>query len=150
MLGSFPRAKRLQRTNLDNIFKHLMGSHAYNIQAQVAAIHAQQEKDRIMSKMSHDRVQFTLSMHNMSKGRTAHRRILKQAFGTSVDVYNLRTDLTIVCRPSQFARFLIYRNEEIKANQIAGCNTFADMNPLLYPASSAGDIIDVSKNPHCG
>lgn len=101
-------------------------------------------------KMSHDRVQFTLSSHNLSKGRTAYRRILKQAFGTEFDTHNFRGKaLVIVCRPSQFARFMVYRNEAIQTSQISGCNTFAEMDPKLFTPDSCEDPVDVSKNPHC-
>lgn len=88
--------------------------------------------------MSHDRVKFFLGecYYNSGCKRDAMRDVLKKAFdlghGHSLSLMkNEYGGFWIVCRPSQFARFTIYRNE---ANQKNG---FVDLQTVLYqPAPS--------------
>lgn len=49
--------------------------------------------------------------------------------------------LEIICRPSQFARFLIYRNE------MGGANDFKGLQARLVTPASQPEVCDVSKNP---
>ena len=92
--------------------------------------------------MSRDRVRFELPecvlKHVGSTSGDAVRKALHEAFG--IDIYpSMRIcSRTIVCRPSQFARFLILRNE------YGGTNSFKELNAELFiPVSS--DVMDVSK-----
>lgn len=95
--------------------------------------------------MSRDRVHFTLDTYGLDlQTRTAFKR----AFGIDPPAGpNTRpggycdTTVTVVCRPSQFARFLIYRNDE------GGKNAFKNLNPKLVEIEN---ILDVSINPKGG
>jgi hypothetical protein len=97
--------------------------------------------------MSKDRVQFKLG----GRGEYCvgippkNREILaaRKAFGLSEQmccrIDHSRT--TIICRPSQFARFMIYRND------LGGANSFEDLEPKLIPARREEPFIDVSGAP---
>lgn len=85
--------------------------------------------------MSRDRVKFTLNTFALDhKVCTAFTK----AFG--VPPPSGGGDVTVICRPSQFARFLIYRNEE------GARNGFKDLNPVLFTPEDMGTL-DVSRNP---
>lgn len=69
------------------------------------------KKDKTMA-MSKDRVQFSLGYRYFQNSKIF--TVLLQAFGipqNSVPVPEEDRSLLITCRPSQFARFMIYRNE---------------------------------------
>jgi len=102
-----------------------------------------------------DRVRFIVPERNiaLSNGPDSHtfRQLLNECFGISgheingrqgtVDRYGQR-GLAIICRPSQFARFLIKRHE-------AGLpNRFMDLKPMLFEVNPAKDPIDVSDRPY--
>jgi hypothetical protein len=99
--------------------------------------------------MSHDRVEFKIDLATMNN---ATRKAFAKAFGhpmkmipktyvwPKASVVNQVT--TIVCRPSQFARFLIYRNE------LGGQNMFKELEPRLFvPEPAKPQPLDVSLNP---
>ncbi len=83
--------------------------------------------------MSHDRVRFFIDdcYYNNSSKMGILRDVLKQAFGlgrghSAQFMTNGYGGFYLICRPSQFARFLIYRNE-------AGIkNGFIDLRAKLY------------------
>jgi hypothetical protein len=95
--------------------------------------------------MSRDRVRFKIDPAAMS---SEARRAFMRAFGTSVPSGHFSScvdggKVTVICRPSQFARFLIFRNDE------GGRNGFKELEPQLFiPEESR--VVDVSKNPRDG
>ena len=96
--------------------------------------------------MSKDRVHF--EMRDNSCNHAATSRAAARAFGMPVHEAKRmleRADYApcvIVCRPSQFARFMIYRSEEVRSN------TFAQFKAELKDAESV-ERLDVSGNPRC-
>ena len=64
--------------------------------------------------MSTDRVHFTLDCALL--GKTGYQELLYRCFGMEYneyrDLYNKGVDLDIVCRPSQFARFIVLRETD--------------------------------------
>lgn len=83
--------------------------------------------------MSQDRVRFRLS------GDTVNARAAQRAFGlTCSHAYHaVCTKQTIICRPDQFARFIIYR----------GSGTTEQFHAKLIPAPEHCDTLDVTRNP---
>jgi hypothetical protein len=89
--------------------------------------------------MSSDRVHFDLDLQSIdSFTRTAYMK----TFGLQAPLHRVGHPgtVTIVCRPSQFARFLIYRNEA------GGRNLFKELNPKLVEANPE-TILDLSTRP---
>ena len=86
-----------------------------------------------------DRVKFVLSDSN--ENRSSCIEAAMKAFGMD------RTDATrafdyrrtIVCRPDQFGRFIVYRYETVRGNQIRS------LEPKLIPANDP-KLYDVSRN----
>ena len=96
--------------------------------------------------MSRDRVRFKLGGRAM--WMVADRGILsidlraaQRAFNLSPESVHNYDQITIICRPSQFARFLIYRNE------MGSRNDFKDLEAILVDAPREERVIDVSKEP---
>ena len=94
--------------------------------------------------MSRDRVKFNLPSVS-STHRCEYARILVDAFGITCSkadtlAGSMYKEHTIVCRPSRFARFLIYRNNSGIPNE------FKALNPVLF-TPQCDDVLDVSKNP---
>lgn len=97
--------------------------------------------------MSKDRVRFFVGNRYYDNCRDGAnysdtQRVLLKAFGISLNESHKLMDGTsgfwIVCRPSQFARFLIYRNE-------AGLkNGFMDLAAKLQPACGADPITQLA------
>ena len=95
--------------------------------------------------MTKDRVRFTLTGSMLIK--CGMNEVLNKAFNintrTAESYLNYDKDhdsktLTIICRPSQFARFLIYRNEaDID-------NSFKAINPELFVPDPKKAPLDVS------
>lgn len=77
------------------------------------------EREESEMSMSRDRVRFRLTENMLTHSKMPE--VLRRAFGVTADeVRRLREGrrgVVIVCRPSQFARFLIYRNEAGIHNQ---------------------------------
>lgn len=90
--------------------------------------------------MSSDRVEFTFTDNTNQRG--ANLAAAERAFGMCAAEARLAFDncKRIRCRPSQFARFLIYRSD------LVDCNRFASLRPKLIPAVPAEDFVDVSRN----
>jgi hypothetical protein len=96
--------------------------------------------------MSRDRVRFKLDASNAD---SATRRAFTSAFGQSLPhrpgySFSPGGKVVIVCRPSQFARFLIFRN----AND--GKNSFKELEAELFTPCVENQPIDVSTNPRQG
>ena len=100
--------------------------------------------------MSRDRVRFTIQPRHFcgtSRDQGLFRDILYDVFGIdrAVTFSRMEEEVTIVCRPSQFARFLIARN-------IAGLrNGFQELKPemfILEEESPKPVVYNVSKRHH--
>lgn len=96
--------------------------------------------------MSKDRVHFYLpGQTSEGPASRAQDNAAARAFGLSVaEAKGARQmRLEIVCRPSQFARFLIYRN------LYGGVNDFKGLEARLTnpPPPPPTEPVDVSKNP---
>lgn len=89
---------------------------------------------------SHDRVEFSLPVPP-SKDINSVQRAAVKAFGMHNNDFSpwreYHVPVKIRCRPSQFARFLIYRAEKVDVNQ------FANLNAILIPAET-NEFVDVS------
>lgn len=96
-----------------------------------------------MSNMSKDRVRFTIPSCRLEKKVSGDRmrNIIQRAFGECLGRCKW-SDVTIICRPSQFARFLIYGEE-------AGLqNMFAELKAEFFvPDDQKETVFDVSGNP---
>jgi len=97
--------------------------------------------------MSRDRVHFNLpeemctELSPVSKAATAAATV---AFGlTYQEMRSICMSRTrVICRPSQFARFMILRN------LYGGRNSFKELNAEIVPAITTPPEIDVSKRPN--
>ncbi len=91
--------------------------------------------------MSKDRVKFMLS--DTQDQKHMNIKAASRAFGISQSVARglfVRGSL-VICRPSQFARFIIYRVEEgITVNRIR------QLKPKLFTPEHSCEPFDVSKN----
>jgi hypothetical protein len=108
-----------------------------------------------MGKQSYDRVRFFLSEHRVNSDRAKFSDLLSYAFDLEITQFMTRSGylrlsgltlmgVMIECRPSQFARFLIKRNE------LGLNNGFKELFPRLYvpEAQEHTPFIDVSKRTH--
>lgn len=95
--------------------------------------------------MSYDQVKFNLA--DTDAQRVANINAAEKAFGISRGTATRIFDMhgLIVCRPSQFARFIIYRSEHIQTNRIAQLGAV-----LFTPGDDRTPPLDVSKNKHDG
>jgi hypothetical protein len=95
--------------------------------------------------MSRDRVHFTIPAMLLLK--TPIRECIEETLGINTGkLYKMgRADeaLHIVCRPSQFARFVILRSVKYKEP-----NNMAGLNMRLVAPPKEETAIDVSKNPN--
>jgi hypothetical protein len=87
--------------------------------------------------MSRDRVRFVIQPYGSDPATAA---AFVQAFKAPFPSAPMAQELTIVCRPSQFARFLIYRNDA------GGRNLFKELKPELFTPEAPKSEIDVSGN----
>ncbi len=95
--------------------------------------------EKVMT-MSKDRVRFSLGIQYLQA--TCIDSVLHRAFGVSGKqirkmLFCDRNSVDILCRPSQFARFLIYRNDAKITNG------FKDLNPKLIDPKSSATVINV-------
>ena len=97
--------------------------------------------------MSRDRVRFTLTPNVLGKCWQGYSEVCRRAFGQGLQG-DCTEGIDIICRPSQFARFLIYRSEAIHCRKIKGCNTFNELKAELF-TPECNTALDVSKNRHC-
>jgi hypothetical protein len=116
-------------------FQRLINDHPPLASADFSAI-----EQRILAtmSMSRDRVRFVLQPYG---GDSATAAAFLQAFKAPFPSAPMGQEVTIVCRPSQFARFLIYRNEA------GGRNLFKELKPELFTPQPKISEIDVSGNP---
>lgn len=95
--------------------------------------------------MSKDRVEFTLTTGTQTD-RNLHEtaRAAVRAFGFThtAALDHLHAHRRIRCRPSQFARFIIFRVEEGVTPNGIQC-----LAPELVPVREES-VVDVSKRPH--
>jgi hypothetical protein len=113
----------------------------------VAGLHDDAGDNRqvvVMSEMSKDRVEFTLMGNGRDEQPTI--RAAARAFGLQLNdacklvKANCGTGTRMRCRPSQFARFIVYRVEEgLAVNQVKA------LSPKLVP--DVPSMVDVSMNP---
>lgn len=96
--------------------------------------------------MSKDRVEFYLRVDGTSSA--ALGKVFKRAFGTDMPSRGAAHDgrstgefVKVICRPSQFARFLIWRNE-------AGLtNSFRELDARLVSGPAVvNPVCDVTNN----
>jgi len=97
-------------------------------------------EQRILARMSmsRDRVRFNLAPYGADQ---ATKDAFYKAFGAPFPSRPMGDIVIIVCRPSQFARFMIYRNE------FGGRNSFKELAPVLFTPDAPKSEIDVSGNP---
>lgn len=88
--------------------------------------------------MSKDRVEFDLNDYESNFKATVDAAVRAFAMTPQQANHAVRNGKRIRCRPSQFARFLIYRSENVSVNRF-GC-----LNAKLVPAVDHEEIIDVS------
>lgn len=97
-----------------------------------------------MSNMSKDRVRFYVGPKYSSYGDKI-KKVLQQAFDISYQescCLMQGNGFWITCRPSQFARFLIYRNEA------SITNGFMDLRAKLITTQAREGEIDVGERAH--
>lgn len=94
-------------------------------------------------KMSGDRVHFTISERDLVK--TRYRELIEETLGIKADHYKTSKPLKVICRPSQFARFIILRyTKYAEPNNMAGLEM-----KLVSPEPERPDnLIDCSRNPN--
>ena len=97
------------------------------------------------NRMSHDRVHMTLTAHRLERQtiRDCAYETLGLTLGDMMAAVREGKDLKIICRPSQFARFVILRH--VKYGEP---NNMADLNmKLVKPKPTVDQPIDVSDRP---
>lgn len=94
-------------------------------------------------KRSVDRVKFKLTLNYTSESPSDCQRVVSKAFNVTQEKARtlLEQEATIVCRPSQFARFIIMRNEAGITNWVK------NLNAELFIPEPESTIIDVSSRP---
>lgn len=88
--------------------------------------------------MSRDRVRFTLQPYGSDQPT---KDAFYKAFGAPFPSCPMGDFVIVVCRPSQFARFMIYRND------LGGKNSFKELAPTLFTPDAPKRELDVSGNP---
>ncbi len=93
------------------------------------------------SKMSKDRVRFTLTKEMLCSPRT--RTVAQEVFGENLPLgYSQRGPaITVICRLSQFARFLIARSHA------GSWDNFKDLRAELFVQKDVAVEWDVSQLP---
>lgn len=98
------------------------------------------------NKMSSDRVRFEWDTHGRTSDSAQVEKLFWLSFGMSSYDYRKMTrnhpdGWSVVCRPSQFARFLIFRN------QLGMRNGFKELNPVLFQMQKDNpSVIEVWSN----
>jgi hypothetical protein len=105
--------------------------------------HAPEYVARRPMVMSNDRVHFTMPYETGTEVNIAARKAAMFAFNLSeTEARRCMTESSrMICRPSQFARFLIKRNE------LGGRNNFKELNAELVMPPDHISVVDVSKRP---
>lgn len=117
---------------------------------QLAAREAVQKvQESTMARMSKDRVKFRLPSHYWEKA--GFKTLLTEAFNINEDqqhilyrsaVDSARQYAEVVCRPSQFARFLILRQDTPGFQ-----NMFKELHAELFTPLVVDAPVDISTNP---
>jgi hypothetical protein len=96
-------------------------------------------KEKYTMAKSKDQVKFKIPTHRLED--SSYQRVIKEAFGLRLHHYCIAEEFIILCRPSQFARFLILRH--------AACidNLFAELNAELVTPEPVAPVYDVTGNP---
>lgn len=90
---------------------------------------------------SRDRVQFTFSDNHQNQDANVDAAIKAFGMKRSDAVAAFVNQTRIECRPSQFARFLIYRSDAVSINR------FRELDAELFIPKPTREKIDVSGNP---
>ena len=92
-----------------------------------------------MGNMSHDRVRFVIPARRLVSAKFA--TVIKATLGIELPVGASDEAIVIVCRPSQFGRFIVQRNK-------AGLqNSVKELKPDLFiPEAPRSRVFDASKN----
>lgn len=103
--------------------------------------------------MSHERVKFYLPKKYIEL--SGMQKAMRRAFDvSSMDFHTVFTGSHsgrwIVCRPSQFARFLIYRAELVlRCSSSSMVNGFQDLQATLFvPEEEVPSVYEVWNRPH--
>ena len=91
--------------------------------------------------MSKDRVRFYLADNEENKTAAINAATLAFGFKHLEACRLFNSDTAIICRPSQFARYLIFRSTRVKNN------AYQQLKATLIPAGLAPDYVDVSTAP---
>lgn len=91
--------------------------------------------------MSRDRVRFRVSANVQVK--TGFRQLFRDCFGKELPIRCEDDDeIVVICRPSQFARFLIERNNR------GMCNGFKELRPELIRSEPEPRIVCTADQPN--
>ena len=91
--------------------------------------------------MSRERVRFVIPeclLNNSQRGK--YLKLLDEIFGIKQHEVPRSGEMTIVCRPSQFGRFIIRRYESGAQNLVQA------LDPKIVPAEEPKRVFDVSQN----
>lgn len=141
---------------IETYFGHQFEAHALRVLRDVNShlrIYVEMDEQPLRSQeitepmsMSHDRVEFTLGFlgPTHSTANQAAVRAAKEALGlTDSEVETIwQRPVTLRVRPSQFARFMILRNE------YGGVNDFKGLKAKLVPGEPPVERIDASARPN--
>ena len=138
------------------IYRHdyeSIDSFMYRYERAKAAYEESQTEENDMAT-SKDRVRFCIPVQRLSvgfqEGANPYRKVLCDTLGFSMaelkcHIEQCQDQIEFICRPSQFARFTIARND-------AGIsNSFKELSPELFTPLPKPSAIDCSENParHC-
>jgi len=98
-------------------------------------------------KMSGDRVRIVIPERYLHS--SSFRKVMREAFAMNDsdfdgfksvdDHYGHPNGMEVICRPSQFGRFIVLRNEA------GGTNSVKDLQPELFQPVPTARVIDVSR-----
>ena len=104
--------------------------------------------------MSNDRIRFEFTPRHWKTPalRKASQKVLQQAFDISYQESNNLIvknpcGFTIICRPSQFGRFIVFRNNECGGKE-GFTNEIKSLEPVLIEPTCEGFIVEVWRNTH--
>lgn len=91
-------------------------------------------------RMSPDRIHFTIVARNLEERK--YRDLIAETLGISASEYSNTEDLNVICRPSQFGRFIALRHDKYGIpNNVSQLKA-----KLVQPAEDK--MIDCSGNPN--
>lgn len=98
--------------------------------------------------MSKDRVRFTIPsgrLDGFSEDGVNYRKLVSQCFGITLESRGYHQDVEVTCRPSQFARFIVLRNQMGLENMIKELKAeLVSAEPYVAPVVK----FDASSNPN--